>query len=208
VGLRKIIIYLICFSIFSACTPYTKKLWNKSSQYKENIDSFMVSEDGKILVVIGETYHYIFDLNAEFKAILLSEYRPKLKPVFYGFQVDETNGVSGTVSLSYVTDNKHVIDRLKRDGFKRDGSWRAVKRFVYSGKLIGNRYVSDKRINKKIQFSTAYTVRVKETPTISDYVEKILKTPVTVLADGVIVIFGTVTLVAVGTMCAMKNGCR
>ena len=168
----------------------------------------MVSENGKILAVIGERYHYVFDLSTEFKDILLSGYRSKLKPRFYGFQVDEKNSVLGAVSLSYITKDDQISDHLKRNGFKRDANQRGIKRFIYTGKLIGKRYVADKRINDEYLLNKAYSVIVKEPPTASDYIEKVVKTPVTILADGVVVIFGTMALVTVGTICAIKSGCR
>ena len=206
--LHKTIVLFICLSLISACGPYSKKLWNKSPQYVEKIDSFMVSENGKLLAVLGIKYHYVFELNSDFKEILLSEYRSKLKPRFYSFQVNEENTVSGNVGLVFYTDDEKMINRLEKDGFKRNGFQRGVSRFISTGKLNGNRFASDKRLNKEYQLTKEYSVIVKESPTLSDNLEKIVKTPVTILVDGVVVIFGTFVLVTIGTICAMKNGCR
>ena len=56
--------------------PITDK-WLADGQYEETLKAFLITQDGKKLVVLGQRYHYIFDLPPALYKVMTSSYRPK-----------------------------------------------------------------------------------------------------------------------------------
>ena len=178
----RLTLLIICSLFIISCAGgSTEKLW-KNPVYKEKVESFLISDDSEKLVIIGNKYHYIFELDHDLKKILLSKNKSQLKARFSLFKVNGNNVVSGKYYLNYIGDNKEYRDWLNKVGFEsRINRDRTV--FSYSGSMIGQRYTANKKIITTNNFNKQYTLRVEEPSTLS--IGKVLATPIAVVADGV-----------------------
>ena len=178
----RLTLLIICSLFIISCAGgSTGKLW-KNPVYKEKVESFLISDDSEKLVIIGNKYHYIFELDHDLKKILLSKNKSQLKARFSLFKVNGNNVVSGKYYLNYIGNNKEYRDWLNKVGFEsRINRDRTV--FSYSGSMIGQRYTANKKIITTNNFNKQYTLRVEEPSTLS--IGKVLATPIAVVADGV-----------------------
>ncbi|MBT8113117.1 MAG: hypothetical protein KJO47_05515 [Gammaproteobacteria bacterium] len=201
----KTIYVLIISLILISCTSTTESLWENPS-YKEKIGRFLISEGGTKLAIIGEKYHYIFDLDKELKNILLSTIRASLKPSFYSFKVDENNNISGKFILYYSSDNKKDIEWLTKSGFINK-TRRNDKLFTYTflSAINGKRYSTTTNANKSIDFSKPYFLKIEEPSSLLSSTGKIVATPITVAADGVMTISGVVFFTAFTTAILIRE---
>ncbi|KWC82038.1 hypothetical protein WL57_23055 [Burkholderia cepacia] len=164
----------------------------EDGRYEETVDRFLVSEDGKKFVVLGEKYHYIFDMPEHLGAVLASPYRKSINASLYGF-VAQGSKISGKFRLQLrradMTDEGW--DRALEDGFaKRESSDLEMK-----GELAGSRYLADGFAQGKTwsSFAHSYKIDVTDRITTAGKAVRVLATPVTLAADGVMMI-GAVVL--------------
>jgi len=182
-----------------SCTSTTESMWDKS-YYKENIGSFLISEDGMTLAIIGEKYHYIINLDKDLTNILTSTKRKFIRPSLYSFKVDKDNNVYGGYTLYFSSNDDEKW--LKNNGFKNNVNRNYKKyRYTFSGTVNGKRYSTNKDINKSFNFNKAYYINIEESSSLFGNIVKILATPITVSVDGVKTVSGIVLLtVFAGTM--------
>ncbi|WP_321839835.1 hypothetical protein [Burkholderia cepacia] len=96
----------------------------EDGRYEETVDRFLVSEDGKKFVVLGEKYHYIFDMPEHLGAVLASPYRKSINASLYEF-VAQGSKISGKFRL-----------RLRRADMTDEGwtaRWRTASRCAGAG---------------------------------------------------------------------------
>jgi hypothetical protein len=152
-----------------------------------------VTEDGSKLVVLGEKYHYIFDeISPALKHILLSplELRTVVAAGLSNFSVGSDNVVTGDYTLSLLDTASEAQRRSAIDaGF-------VVPELSLSGHLNGLRYSAEGfRAPADIQkFVRPYIVSVEEPRSMT---ARILLTPLTVTADGVLILAGLALLLIV-----------
>ncbi|HDR9585468.1 hypothetical protein [Burkholderia stabilis] len=164
----------------------------EDGHYKETVDRFLVSEDGKKFVVLGKKYHYIFDMPEHLGAVLASSYRKSIKASLYDF-VAQGDKISGKFELelhrSDMADDDW--DRALADGFTSDGR----NDLKMKGALDGTRYLADGFAQGKTwsSFAHSYTIQVTDRITTAGKAVRVLATPVTLAADGVMMI-GAVVL--------------
>lgn len=162
--------------------PITDK-WLADGQYEETLKAFLITQDGKKLVVLGERYHYIFDLPPALYKVMTSSYRPKLHTEFRDF-VAQGDKISGRYKLELkrkdAPPNSDVRAQALADGFKDDN------RFTESGTISGTRYMPRPLDGATIPqaFNAAYEVHVTEKPTPAGKAVKLALSPITVAADG------------------------
>lgn len=186
----KMIPIIIGSFILMSCT--TISLW-KNPIYEEEVATFLITEDGKKLAIIGSKYHYIFELEANLKNILLSNNKKQLKPYFDLFKVNKNNNISGGYTIRYTGENEKYISWLEKMGFESK-TYRDRTTSTYSGSIKGQRYTANKKINTIYKFNKPYTIRVEEPSSLISNVGKILATPIAVAADGVLTIAGITLL--------------
>jgi len=153
-------------------------------EYKEVIDQVMMTEDGRKLVVIGPKFHYIFDVKPQFSKILRSPLQEKLTAGISDFFVREDASVSGNVVLTLKDANDEEFAQAESLGFT--GS-KTEARLRYD--LRGKRYSAsgfDMPAGLK-QLNRSYEVSVVEWHKGLKQA-MVLLTPLTVAADGVIVL--------------------
>jgi hypothetical protein len=180
----KIISLLILSLMLVSCTHFTKDMWKKPN-YQEEIAAFLLTEDGKTLVVIGEKYHYIFEIDDTLKKILLSDQRKLIKPEFKQFEVDRDNEVSGRILLKYSSKNLDDYFMITKLGFSSD--WHG-RNYFFTKQLKGKRYTTNKEINTAFNFNHPYSINIRRPPSMGAAVGKVLLTPITVALDGAVTV--------------------
>lgn len=187
--------------MLSGC--FTPKLYEEGG-YHEDVSGFMVTEDGKKLVVLGARYHYIFDLPDQLRRVLLSDYRKSLRSSFYAFHA---SGSSVTGHYSTVLPNDASAE--DRQAAAADGFTIRNNNFELDGEVSGKRYSTEGfAAQHKVvaqPFNKPYSAYIRESPSVVGMGLRILATPVTVAADGVLVL-GGVLLLPVAYVVIQSNG--
>jgi len=182
---------------------FTPKLYEDDA-YSESVSGFMITEDGKKLVVLGTHYHYIFDLPAGLRPVLQSGYRQSLRTTFTGFHAR-----GGSVTGHYrIVLPKDASDEA-RQAAAADGFTAAEAGLVLEGNIDGRRYSTEGFAAKDKAaaqpFNRPYSVYIKESPSVVGMGLRILATPITVAADGVLVL-GGIVLVPFAAIAIQANG--
>ena len=185
---------------------FTPKLY-KDSWYYEQVSAFMITEDGKKLVVLGRDYHYIFDLLASLRPVLQSGYRKSLHTQFTDFR-GNGSGVTGHYRIVLPKD----ASADDRQAATADGFTAAQAGLVLEGDIGGKRYstegFADKakdKDNAAQAFNRPYNVYVRESPSVVGIGLRILATPITVAADGLLVL-GGIVLLPIAVIAIEANG--
>ncbi|MBN3726009.1 hypothetical protein [Burkholderia sp. Ac-20379] len=185
---RQFLIATASSLLLSACI--TPQLF-KDDHYTETVSRFMITADGKQLVVLGEQYHYIFALPDTLRAVLMSRYRESLKSSFFGFRV-EGDAITGHYSTELLA-NAPVDEQqaATRDGFKS-----AHGKLSLEGELEGKRYTTSSFTQglSAQSFNHPYKVYIREALSPAAMGLRLLATPVTVAADGVLLLGGVLLL--------------
>ncbi|WP_423379153.1 hypothetical protein [Burkholderia sp. LMG 32019] len=170
----------------------------EDGKYEETVDRFLVSEDGKKFVVLGEKYHYIFDMPEHLGAVLASPCRKSINASLDGF-VAEGSKISGKFWLQLrradMTDDDW--NRALEDGFTKRGS----NDLEMKGALAGSRYRADGFAQGKTwaSFAHSYKIDVTDRITTAGKAVRVLATPVTLAADGVMMV-GAVVLTPIAVV--------
>ena len=169
---------------------FTPKMY-KNDAYSERVSAFMMTEDGKKLVVLGTRYHYIFDLPARLRPVLLSGYRKSVRTTFADFHAS-----GGSVTGHYrIVLPKDASDD-DRQAASADGFASEPTGLVLEGDIDGKRYSTEGFVQKDNAaaqpFNRPYSVYIVESPSVVGMGLRILATPITVAADGVLVLGGIV----------------
>ena len=203
--INKNIAILIVGLLLTSCS-LTNKMW-KDSRYEESISSFLITQNGGNLIIIGDKYHYIFPVTNRLKTILLSDKRQFITPRFYGFEIDRNNNISGKFYLNFsIKHQKDHITWLNNSGFIFKSKYsRSKKQYTFTDNIKGKRYSADKLINSRYKFKKPYSLSIREETTLLGKIGKILSTPITVAADGAL-FMGAMALIFVSYEAALVTG--
>lgn len=173
----------------------TKKLYEThDTEYEETARSFLVTEDGSKLVVLGKSYHYIFhDITPSLKQILTGPLRRAVAAYLSNFYVRRDNVVTGDFTVSLGPEaSEEERRRAVEAGF-------VTPELTLSGHLEGIRYSAADfpPIAKTQEFTRPYVVSIREQESGSRLAGKILLTPITVAADGVLILGGLALILIV-----------
>ena len=185
-------------------TSLTKKLYDKinTTEHTETIDRVLLSEDGKKLVFIGPTHHYIFDAPEPLKEFLNSPLGITKDMDIDSFQADASDA-SATIkfSLATVAYDENAVKELAKAA-KKWGFYHIVADYYRCEfSLTGTRY-SAKNFNIPASTGTMLHITrmplnkiiVSETMPIGEKAALMLLTPLTVAADGVIFLGDTILI--------------
>jgi hypothetical protein len=169
---------------------YQQKYGQKTTN--EEISSFLITEDGRQLVVVGIAHHYIFEPNATLKFILTWPEKKHVIATFSNFAIDHLQHISGKYVLKVESNNDLSAEaktQLLANGFTYDNSKTTLS---YQGVLTGKCYLSNNlTIPNALQFNQKYKIAVQETyASPSSTVERVLLTPLMLAADGLLTIAG------------------
>jgi hypothetical protein len=184
---------LSSLTVLSVSGCFTPMLY-EARPYNETASSFLVTEDGSRLVVLGEQYHYIFDdISPSLKGILLSplNLRTVVAATLANFYVNSDNVVTGDYSLLL---SAEASDEQRKSAIRAGF---VPPDLSLEGHLKGVRYSAENFPFSAAQtqlFAHRYTaiVRAERSKTA-----KILLTPVTIAADGVLILGGTALLLLI-----------
>jgi hypothetical protein len=185
---------LSSLALLSSTGCVTKKLYETlethDTQYDETALSFLVTEDGSKLVVLGEKYHYIFsDISPSLTQVLGSQLRTVVAADLANFRVRRDNVVTGDYTLHL---SEQASDEQRRSAAEAGF---VVPGLTLPGHLKGVRYSAEGFPSppETQRFTRPYVVSITEDAE-SKLAAKIMLTPLTVAADGVIVL-GAVVLI-------------
>lgn len=129
----------------------------ETSQYEgDKIKHFMLSQDQKTLIMMGNKHHYSFQVNEDVGALLMWGQREKLTASIYGAKSTDGKNISVQYNLS-VSDSQvtpEEITFLKSHGFN---FYPIYKSYLHSGKLYGQFYqANDVDLSKFDKFKKEY----------------------------------------------------
>ena len=164
-----------------------EKIRNDAS-YTEEITSVLMSEDGTKLVFIGDDYHYIFDAPVGLSHSLHSSFRKSLFFKFKEFRVDKNDHITGNITISLdESASQEDKDAAIESGFdQRPAS--PVLEFSLQGKRYYAGGVATDRVGYKLNYN--YKVGVLEERSSLEKAALTAMTPITVAADGVLILVG------------------
>lgn len=199
--IKHILIVILLITNLTSCTSL---LW-RNSVYGDGFKHFLITQDGKKIVILGEKYHYVFDDESGVLSKLLSwEGRSKLEMEIYNFRLSKFNNITGSITVkSRIQKNsttelsEQEKDFLIKDGFTIATSDEYIFTNTTSDEVIfkkkiniaGVRYLPKPGVNydTSSSFTKVYGVNI-ERDDFSDKATKIAFTPVTVVGDGVLII--------------------
>lgn len=182
---------LCSLTLVSATGCLTPMLY-KPRTYDETALAFLVTEDGSRVVVLGQRYHYIFnEISPSLKQILLSplELRAVVVGHLANFSVSSDNVVTGDYAL-YLSSEASDEQRTSAidAGF-------VTPDVTLSGHLKGVRYSAEgfkfPSTAQAQEFAHRYGATIQEERSKA---AKILLTPITVTADGALILGGLLLL--------------
>jgi hypothetical protein len=195
--MKKILTLLaaLTFLVFGgAC--FTPELYKdsptESRSFTEEISSFLITQDGKQLIVAGKQHHYIFAANDTLKFILGWPENNRVKATFYDFVIKDDQSVSGSYMLSIDASQDLALETKELLISKGFTEHKNQKQLYYYESLHGTRYLADKfAMPTAMQFNQKYTINMRENyASTAASIGRILLTPLAVAADGVLIIGG------------------
>lgn len=169
--------------------PVTKE-WMKDSKYDETLSTFLMTADGKQLVVLGTKYHYIFDLPPSLATVFKAPYRPKLQTAFLDFEAHGeriTGRYAMRLPYADAPDGSEMRERALADGFKKESGY-----LEEDGTISGKRYLPNEVTPSSVPqaFNRPYQVTVTEKLSAVGKGAKLALSPITMAADGVLGLLG------------------
>jgi hypothetical protein len=152
--------------------------------YTETVDHILITTDGKKIIFIGPTYHYIFDAPEHFQELLASPLHAKMTAEFLNFMVYPSSAVQGTIKLKLEKPDQNDQALMQTYGFTG-----ADKKVI---ELRGTRYnAGNFEMPSNLQpLNQPYQVAVTEQLSTQSKKPLVLLTPLALAADGVLVLIG------------------
>ena len=197
--MKKILLILLTLSFLlfgGACfTPLVYK--NKSQHYQEEISSFLITKDGKKLIVIGKEYHYIFPADETLKFIASWSNKTQVRALFSSFKIKTDQTLSGSYTFN-IGDKDYpltseITTLLETKGFKPHIGLKNM--MTHKGQLQGTRYlIGEVEIPQTMKLRKTYQISMIEAQVLSasEVTKRILLTPLALSADGVIILAGVI----------------
>ncbi len=191
--LRAVCVLTIAFIVASCAT---------TTHYTEQFSSVMVSSDHRKFVVLGEKYHYIFDMPRILDQSLSSEFRHHLSCEFIReFSVSERGKTFGYFRLQLTDDaTQEEIKEAKGLGYQvtKDGL------VYFSETATGKRYRPKAPVEAaQTKLNQPYRVLVADSQAASDAL--IMLSPIFVTAGGVVVLANPEILLLAVPMAGLKR---
>lgn len=196
---RRSVLGLIFFSgqsLLSGCVTSSmlKSATNDFNVYREYIDSVLISADEKQLVVLGTQYHYVVPAPEELVHVLNSDIRQVMFADFSSTTVTANDELHCFMDLYASPTLETEKIQLLALGFKAAGEPDARKMKLSFG-LCGKRYSAIDKIDlpSTYRLNKTYEVSVlEENKKLLKTVGAVLVSPVTLAADGVLLLGGIV----------------
>jgi hypothetical protein len=123
----------------------------------ETVSAVLVSEDGRKLVVMTPSYHYIFELPATLLTTLKSDFHPYVEATFSRFRVNSKGRVRGSVNLTVAETHPEAVAAAIAAGFV--GNSRGA---MFKTTLLGERYKAGNiQPTQQYQLNKSYVIAVE-----------------------------------------------
>ncbi len=203
--------FAICACFFllpvflSACGVTEKLLSEHKSSHQEKISAFLLTADYKTLVAVGHDYHYLVEVNPTIERILKASWRSSV--MVHGMDInviDDGPAISGSAYLSIpaglLSEQEKEQATLLGFVFLSTGEEPGIAQV----RLNGTRYsAGDFKLPAEMKsVSVSVDAKISEGLTKST---RALLTPLTVAADGALLIIGAP--VFVGLAICGDTGC-
>ena len=189
--IKSILIFILIITNLTSCTSM---LWKKNS-YIDKFKNVLNTKDGEKIVILGKKYHYIFnDDSLVLNKLLDWENNSKLEIEKYNIRITENNKIIGSIILKTKVEKNlnNALDEqdksfLQTLGFQNSGSNQAIlkKKIIVSGVRYAPK--SDANYDTTSTSNKEFKIKVEVDDNFVDIAKKIAFTPVTVLADGVMI---------------------
>ena len=189
---QRLLIVFICLSQFSCAT---QALHDYQSTSTDQLKSFLLTQDGSLLVVAGSQYHFMFSLNEPLRSILKWQKRGLIQPKFDTIEVSANQKITSSFRFSVADKDLNATDRsfLKQHQFYLEGvNWQ------YNDSLKGTRYAAGNvKLPQAVLFNKAFTIKMQEPDGLPETAMKVALTPLTVTADAVMITVGLIPMTVV-----------
>ena len=186
---QRLLIVFICLSQFSCAT---QALHDYQSTSTDQLKSFLLAQDGSLLVVAGSQYHFMFSLNEPLRSILKWQKRGLIQPKFDTIEVSANQKITSSFRFSVADKDLNATDRsfLKQHQFYLEGvNWQ------YNDSLKGTRYAAGNvKLPQAVLFNKAFTIKMQEPDGLPETAMKVALTPLTVTADAVMITVGYIPM--------------
>ena len=198
-----LLIITILSIIVSGCL--TSELYQlKKESFNEELSGFLITQDQKQVILVGQHYHYIFPMDNDLKSILQWPNRSKLRATHLNFVISKNNMINGTYLLKNenpLSDEDKALLLANHFKVRNNG-------YYYVGKLSqGTVYESGNfKLPEAQSFKRPYYLNISyDYATTNQTLTKILVTPLAVAADGIDTVVGTIIAVPLGISFASNN---
>jgi hypothetical protein len=197
---RKLILVggIAAIPMSSGCLTAAMMSGGDRENYIEKVSSVLISADGKTLAVIGKEHHYLFEAPQAIKAVLDPDLGNVVNVHFQTFSVDAAQRITGGYTLNIIkTATAEQKEKAIAAGFKAlpNGN------LNFTGALSGTRYSANgiQAENAAQKLRQEYTINVSAEKSAGGKVVstagKLLVTPITLAADGVLILLAVPLLV-------------
>jgi hypothetical protein len=203
---RKLILVggIAAIPMSSGCLTAAMMSGGDHENYVEKVGSVLISADGKTLAIIGKEYHYLFDAPQAIKAALDPDLREVVNASFQTFSVDLAQHITGGYTLN-ITQNATTAQKEKAiaAGFTP----LPAGNLKFTGTLSGTRYAANgiQAENTAQKLRQDYTINVSAEKSAgakaATQAGKLLVTPITLAADGVLILLAVplLLIIAIGS---------
>lgn len=189
-----LLISIIAIITLTNCSV-TKYLW-APKRYSENINKFLIGEDGRYIALIGKDYHYILSDNSRIlKDILLIRQKDNIYIDEYetNLKLDRNNQIKGDLVIKGYFLSLSPQDQLKIK--KMNAKIDRKDYFSIKISITGKRYVARYLGFEKEAPDISYKIFINyDDSSLSKDVGRIAATPIAVTLDAVLLI-GKIVLI-------------
>jgi hypothetical protein len=132
---RSLHLLIITFFSIVASGCLTSELYKiKKDSFNEELTGFLITQDQKQVVLVGQRYHYIFPMTGNIKNTLEWANRSKLRATNLHFVISKNNVINGTYLLK--NENDAILsDSDKAFLLANDFKLMANGQYYYFGRL-------------------------------------------------------------------------
>jgi hypothetical protein len=181
-----------------------KRINHQYNNTTDQVSTFLISQDQKTLIVIGQTHHYFLNLTPTIKAVLQHPARRVMKADFRTLNLARNQTLTGKYHLTIHPSDFVALPIIQQQALQQLGfkpvSGHPQAPYKMLGALSGQRYTAGHfKLPQQIQtFNTPYTIQVQyDYDPLSKTADKVLSTPLAVTADGVMIVGLTAVAIVV-----------
>lgn len=155
--------------------------------YEDHFHQVYTAADGTTLLVLGEKYDYLLTLSKDLKQGLDAAKGHDVRIYVNSFDLFPDNSLKGSVELSIFPRNNDDFDWAKTQGYKKTGKILARKFNVSATRVTRNSTLKAPATELKSQ----YSIRIKNKPSRLIHAAKLAVSPITLAADGTLLVLGS-----------------